>query len=62
MRISEHKKLYGIRNKKTGNLIFSYWASSQCHKAIFSTEKKAMEADQWISKDLDGETEIVEFE
>lgn len=57
-RISEYQKLYGLRNKETGKLILYYWASSQKHKAIFSTLAKAFEAAKWI----DGETEIVEFE
>lgn len=57
-RISEYKKLYGLRNKATGILILYYWASSQKHKAIFSTKGKAIDAANWI----EGETEIVEFE
>ena len=56
-RISEYEKLYGLRNKETGKLILYYWASSQKHKAIFSTLAKAFEAAKWI----DAETEIVEF-
>lgn len=58
MRTSEHKKLYGLRNKENGKLIFCYWASSQCHKAIFSTREKAQIASKWI----EAETEIIEFE
>lgn len=57
-RISEYKKLYGLRNKATGNLIFYYWASSQKHKAIFSTKGKALDAANWI----DGDVDVVEFE
>lgn len=57
MRTSEYQKLFGLRNKETGKLILYYWASSQKHKAIFSTKGKAIEASNWI----DGETEIVEF-
>ena len=57
MRISEYKTLYGLRNKASGKLILYYWASSQKHKAIFSTRGKAIEASNWI----DEETEIVEF-
>lgn len=57
MRISEYQKLYGLRNPVTGKLILFYWASSQKHKAIFSTREKAMEAARWF----DVEPEIVEF-
>jgi hypothetical protein len=58
MRTSEYQKLFGLRNKETGKLILYYWASSQKHKAIFSTRGKAVEASGWI----DCKTEIVEFE
>lgn len=57
MRISEYQKLYGLRNPVTGKLILFYWASSQKHKAIFSTREKAMDAIRWF----DQEPEIVEF-
>ena len=57
-RISEYKKLYGLRNKATGYLILVYWASSQKHKAIFASRERAMDAAEWI----EDETEIVEFE
>jgi len=57
MRISEYPKLYGLRNPITGKLILFYWASSQKHKAIFSTREKAMDAARWF----DVEPEIVEF-
>lgn len=58
MRTSEYQKLFGLRNKETGKLILYYWASSQKHKAIFSTREKAMDAARWF----DNEPEIVEFE
>lgn len=57
-RISEYQKLFGLRDKETGKLILYYWASSQKHKAIFSTREKAMDAARWF----DNEPEIVEFE
>lgn len=57
MRTSEYTKLFGLRNKETGKLILFYWASSQKHKAIFSTREKAMDAARWF----DNEPEIVEF-
>lgn len=58
MRTSEYQKLFGLRNAETGKLILFYWASSQKHKAIFSTRAKAAEAAGWIKY----KTEIVEFE
>ena len=58
MRTSEYTKLYGLRNKSTGNLILYYWASSQKHKAIFSTKGKAIEAANWIDFDV----AIIEFQ
>ena len=57
-RISEYTKLYGLKNQLTGKLILYYWASSQKHKAIFSTRQKATDAARWI----ECETVIVEFE
>lgn len=57
MRTSEYEKLYGLRNYETGKLILYYWASSQKHKALFSTMEKAFEAADWI----DAIVEIVEF-
>lgn len=57
MRTSEYEKLYGLRNKETGKLILFYWASSQKHKALFSSIEKAKDAAKWI----DCETQIVEF-
>ena len=61
-RISEYKKLYGLRNKATGNLILYYWASSQKHKALFSTKGKAIDASNHIKFDAEINVEIVEFE
>lgn len=57
MRTIEYTKLFGLRNKETGKLILYYRASSQKHKAIFSTREKAIDAAKWI----DCETQIVEF-
>lgn len=50
MKISENKHLYALRNKSTGNFILYYWASSQKHKALFSTRKKAEEALSWLDE------------
>ncbi len=44
MRTTEYKTLFVIRNLDTGKLILTYWASSQKHKAIFSTRQKAEDA------------------
>ena len=58
MRNSEYDVLYGLKDKTTGKLIHTYRASSQNHKALFSSRKKAEEALFWFK---DGEVEIVEF-
>ena len=58
MKASEYKHLYVLRNKDTGNFLLYYWASSQTHKALFSTRKKAEEALRWFDDDY---IEIVEL-
>ena len=58
MRNSEYDVLYGLKDKTTGKLIHTYRASSQSHKALFSSRKKAEEALFWFK---DVEVEIVEF-
>ena len=58
MRGTEYKHVYTLRNKDTGNYLLTYWASSQKHKALFSTRKKAEEAVKWID---DTNIEIVEL-
>lgn len=40
----EYDHLYALKDKDTGKWIFTYWASSQKHKALFSTRNKAEEA------------------
>ena len=57
MKATEYKHLYALRNKDTGNFLLFYWASSQKHKALFSTRKKAEDALRWI----DGNIEIIEL-
>lgn len=59
MKASEYKHLYALRNKSTGNFILYYWASSQKHKALFSSRKKAEEALRWFNEDY--YIEIVEL-
>jgi hypothetical protein len=59
MRASEYKHLYVLKNKASGNFILYYWASSQKHKALFSSQKKAEEALRWLNEDC--YIEIVEL-
>lgn len=61
MRTSEYQKLYGLRNPVTGKLMLFYWASSQKHKALFSTQAKAEEAAKNVARDISGPVEIVEY-
>ena len=61
-RNTEYKKLYGLRNAETEKLILYYWASSQKHKAIFSTREKAGQAAASVARDISTRIEIVEFE
>lgn len=56
-RTTEYASLWGIQNKQTGDLVLTYWASSQPHKALFVTKKTATTALKWFS---DG-YEVVEF-
>ena len=37
-------ELWGLRNTETQELVLTYWASSQKHKALFSTREKAEDA------------------
>ena len=57
MRGSEYEHLYALRNIDTGKWILVYWASSQKHKALFSTRAKAEDA----VRGIDGNIEIVEL-
>ena len=56
---TEYKHVYALRNKDTGNYLLTYWASSQKHKALFSTRKKAEEAVKRIDDNTN--IEIVEL-
>jgi len=49
---TEYEKLFVLRNIDTGKLIFTYYASSQKHKAIFSSRKKAEEASRWVDENV----------
>lgn len=60
-RISEYEKLYGLRNQATGKMILFYWASSQKHKALFSSKEKAEEAAIWVARDTGNSVMIVEY-
>lgn len=57
MRTREYEHLYALKDKNTDMYLLTYWASSQKHKALFSSRKKAEESLQWI----DGNIEIVEL-
>ena len=57
MRTSEYEHLYALRNVETKKLLLYYWASSQKHKALFSTRKKAEEA----LTNIEGNIEVVEL-
>ena len=57
IRGTEYEHIYALINKDTGKMIFTYWASSQKHKALFSTRKKAEDA----LENIDGNIEIVEL-
>lgn len=57
MRTKEYEHLYTLKDKDTGMYLLTYWASSQKHKALFSSRKKAEESLRWI----DGNIEIVEL-
>lgn len=59
MKASEYKHLYALKNKASGNFILYYWASSQKHKALFSSRKKAEEVLRWFNEDY--YIEIVEL-
>lgn len=49
-RTTEYDKLYILRNPEDGNIVLTYWASSQKHKALFSTRKKAEDANkEWLN-------------
>ena len=54
---SSYEHLYALKDKDTGLWILFYWASSQKHKALFSSRKKAEDAVLMI----DGNIEIVEL-
>jgi len=57
MRTKEYEHLYALKDKDTGMYLLTYWASSQKHKALFSSRKKAEESLQWIDCNI----EIVEL-
>ena len=45
---SEYDHLYALKNVDTGKWVFTYTASSQKHKALFSSHKKAEDASRWF--------------
>lgn len=47
--VTEYNKLYVLRNPETNKVVLTYWASSQKHKALFSTRQKTEEANKkWL--------------
>jgi hypothetical protein len=54
---SSYEHLYALKDKDINMWILYYWASSQKHKALFSSRKKAEEALFWV----DGNVEVVEL-
>lgn len=58
MRESEYEHLYALRDNGTGKWILFYWASSQKHKALFSSRQKAMDAIANIGR---ADIEIIEL-
>lgn len=46
MNTTEYNNLYILRNPENGKIVLTYWASSQKHKALFSSRKKAEEANK----------------
>lgn len=63
MKGTEYEHLYALKNKDTGKWVLTYWASSQKHKALFSTRKKAEDAVNNIKcpYNVDANIEIVEL-
>lgn len=56
----EYDHLYALKNKDTGKWILTYLASSQKHKALFSTKNKAEDAVK-NCKDRGIKAEIIEL-
>lgn len=57
MRESEYEHLYALKDGATGKWVLFYWASSQKHKALFSSRQKAEDAVKNIGRDI----EIIEL-
>lgn len=47
---SIYEHLYALKDKETGGWILYYRASSQKHKALFATRKKAEKALSWFNE------------
>lgn len=47
---SEYEQLFGLVNADTKKMVFYYWASSQKHKALFSTYAKAKKVAEELNK------------
>lgn len=55
---TEYEHVYVLRDNDTGKYLLTYWASSQKHKALFSSRKKAEDAVKMID---DTNIEIIEL-
>ena len=58
-RITEYDNLFIIKNLTTNKIVLTYWASSQKHKALFSSYNKAVDALCNIKTDSTDEYEII---
>ena len=60
MKKVNYEHVYLLKDKNTGSWIFTYWASSNKHKALFALKKTAQDAVNWL-KDDGVNAEIVEL-
>ncbi len=51
MKPTTYNELYVLREKEGGKLVLYYWSSSQKHKALFDSYKRADEARKWIESE-----------
>ena len=51
--MTQYEHLYILKDRDTNKWLLTYWASSQKHKALFSTRKKAEDALRWVGGNID---------
>ena len=51
MKPTTYNELYVLREKEGGKLVLYYWSSSQKHKALFDSYKRAEDASKWIESE-----------